>query len=464
MREHLIAPGVGAVPVILAQEGFDPRSLDPAAQAAARLHDFRGQAGRLVLVGDSEGGLVGALFGLGADPDPMTVRQLPARLPPGDWRLRAPDAFDHALAAVAWGLGAYRFDRYRQPKEPKGPVRLAVDSTLDLDEALAILQAVDLVRDMVNTPAEHMGPLQMETLAREVAAAHGATAHVVVGDALLDEGYPMVHAVGRAAAVHREPRMISFSWNADRRDLPLVALVGKGVAFDTGGLDIKPGSAMRLMKKDMGGAAHALALGRLVMRANLPVRLHVLIAAVENAVSGSAFRPGDVLIARNGLSVEVGNTDAEGRLILGDVLARAAELAPDVTLDFATLTGAARTALGPDLPPLYANDEALADGLLESAARVRDPLWPMPLWAGYGDALESEIADLRNDGPDWVQAGSVYAALFLERFAPKTGAWAHLDIYAWNPRARPGAPVGAEAQGLRAAWDWLSRRYGPGPR
>ncbi|MBU2396049.1 MAG: leucyl aminopeptidase family protein, partial [Alphaproteobacteria bacterium] len=247
--------------------------------------------------------------------------------------------------------------------------------------------------------------------------------------------------------------------NLERADLPLVALVGKGVVFDSGGLDIKPAAGMRNMKKDMGGSAHALALGRLVMQAGLPVRLVVLVAAVENAISADSFRPGDILSSRKGLTIEIGNTDAEGRLILADILTRAGEHSPDLTLDFATLTGAARIALGPELPPLYTDDEALAADLLEAGRAVGDPLWRMPLWPGYRAALETEIADLRNDSAGWAQAGSVTAALFLQRFAPTTGAWAHMDIFAWNPRARPGWPEGGEAQALRACFEMLSRRF-----
>ena len=316
---------------------------------------------------------------------------------------------------------------------------------------------------MVDTPAADMGPLQIETIAREIAAAAGASLTVTTGEALLEDNYPAVHAVGRAAAPHRAPRVIEIGWKLDRADLPLVALVGKGVVFDTGGLDIKGAAGMRNMKKDMGGSAHALALGRLVMQADLPVRLVVLVAAVENAISGDAFRPGDILNSRKGLTIEIGNTDAEGRLILADILTRAGEHSPDLTLDFATLTGAARVALGPELPPFYTEDEALAADLLEASRAVGDPVWPMPLWPGYRAALDSEIADVRNDSAAWAQAGSITAALFLQKFAPATGAWAHLDIFAWNPRARPGKPEGGEAQALRACFEMLDRRY-PAPR
>ncbi len=338
-------------------------------------------------------------------------------------------------------------------------MRLVAPDGVDVAEISRIAAACALAREMVDTPAADMGPLQIETIAREIAESAGAEIAVTTGDALLEDNYPAVHAVGRAAAPHRAPRLIEIGWKLDRIDLPLVALVGKGVVFDTGGLDLKPAAGMRNMKKDMGGSAHALALGRLVMQADLPVRLVVIVAAVENAVSADAFRPGDILNSRKGLTIEIGNTDAEGRLILADALTRAAEHQPDLTLDFATLTGAARIALGPELPPLYTDDEALAAGLLAAAGQVRDPLWRMPLWPGYRGALDAEIADLRNDPAGWAQAGSVTAALFLQRFAPTTGAWAHMDIFAWNPRARPGYPEGGEAQALRACYAMLKARY-----
>jgi leucyl aminopeptidase len=309
---------------------------------------------------------------------------------------------------------------------------------------------------MVNTPANDMGPRQIETIAREVAEQYGAAISITTGDELLEANYPAIHAVGRAATAERAPRIIEISWGAKG---PLVALVGKGVVFDTGGLDIKPSSGMRLMKKDMGGAAHALALGRMLMDANLPIRLSVILPVVENAISGDAMRPGDIIGSRKGLTIEVGNTDAEGRLILADALARAAELEPEVTLDFATLTGAARIALGPQVIPFYTDDEDLA-GRMQKAARAHaDPMWRMPLWQGYAEAVESDIADLRNDPEPWAQAGSVTAALFLQRFAPERG-WAHFDVFAWTAKAKPGFPVGAEAQVIRAAYAMLKARFG----
>ena len=367
------------------------------------------------------------------------------------------DAEIVAAACEGFLLADYAFDRYKSKERPD--VRLVAPDGLDVAETLRIAAACALAREMVDTPPADMGPQQMETIAREIAEAHGASISVITGDDLLEENYPAIHAVGRAAAPHRAPRIIEIGWNLDKTDRPLVALVGKGVAFDTGGLDIKSAAGMRNMKKDMGGAAHVLALARLVMQAGLDVRLVVLVAAVENAISGDAFRPGDVLQSRKGLTIEIGNTDAEGRLILADALARAGEHDPDLTLDFATLTGAARIALGPELPALYTDDEALAGDLLAAADAVRDPLWRMPLWPGYRTAIDSEIADVRNDSAAWAQGGSITAALFLQKFAPTGGAWAHLDVFAWNSRGRPGHPEGGEAQSLRAAYAMLKARY-----
>lgn len=428
-------------------------------QAAwAEANGFTGKAGQLLILPGEDGAALEALFGAGEAFEPMTARSLPTRLPAGDWRLDGVEGEAAQQAALAFVLGGYLFDRYKARPE-RGRARLAAPAGLDLTEALNIAAAAALAREMVDTPAADMGPLQIETIAREIAQSAGATLTVTTGDALLDASYPAVHAVGRAAAPHRAPRVLEIGWKLDQTDLPLVALVGKGVVFDTGGLDLKPAAGMRNMKKDMGGSAHALALGRLIMQADLRVRLVVLVAAVENAVSADAFRPGDILSSRKGLTIEIGNTDAEGRLILADVLTRAGEHEPDLTLDFATLTGAARMALGPELPPLYTDDEALAEGILSAGRAVGDPLWRMPLWAGYRASLDSEIADLRNDSAAWAQAGSVTAALFLQKFAPATGSWAHMDIFAWNPRARPGHPEGGEAQALRACYRYLRDRF-----
>jgi leucyl aminopeptidase len=430
--------------------------LAPSAQAWAERLGFKGKPGEVLVVPGADGAVDHVLVGAGKAFEPMSARGLSAKLPAGLYRLEA-EPEEACVAALAFLLGRYVFDRYKSKDRPD--VRLVAPDGLDIAETLRIAAACALTREMVDTPPADMGPLQMETIAREIAEAHGAAISVVTGDDLLEENYPAIHAVGRAAAPHRAPRIIEIGWNLDRTDRPLIALVGKGVAFDTGGLDIKSAAGMRNMKKDMGGAAHALALGRLVMQADLPIRLVVLVAAVENAISGDAFRPGDVLQSRRGLTIEIGNTDAEGRLILADALARAGEHEPDLTLDFATLTGAARIALGPELPPLYTDDEALAADLLAAAEAVRDPLWRMPLWPGYRAAIDSDIADVRNDSAAWAQGGSITAALFLQKFAPSTGAWAHLDVFAWNSRGRPGHPEGGEAQSLRAAYAMLKARY-----
>jgi len=450
----LTAEGEDAIPVrFVGPEG----QIDAAVRAWAGANGFKGKPGQILVAPDGQGGIAAVLVGVGETFDPMSARALPAKLPPGLYRLEA-EPEDACKAALAFLLGAYVFDRYKA-RPDRDRARLVAPEGLDIDAALRIAAACALAREMIDTPAADMGPLQIETIAREIAESAGAAIAVIAGDALLEENYPAVHAVGRAAAPHRAPRVIEIGWNLDRADWPLVALVGKGVVFDSGGLDIKPAAGMRNMKKDMGGSAHALALGRLVMQANLPVRLVVLVAAVENAISADAFRPGDILNSRKGLTIEIGNTDAEGRLILADILTRAGEHSPDLTLDFATLTGAARIALGPELPPLYTDDETLAADLLEAGRAVADPLWRMPLWPGYRASIDSELADVRNDSAAWAQAGSITAALFLQKFAPTTGAWAHMDIFAWNPRARPGWPEGGEAQALRACFEMLKRRF-----
>jgi leucyl aminopeptidase len=444
----------GAIPVrFVGPDG----AIDAAIRGWAETNGFKGKPGQMLVAPDGQGGIAAVLVGTGERFDPMSARALPAKLPPGLYRLEAGPE-DARAAAMAFLLGAYVFDRYKA-RPDRDRVRLVAPEGLDIEATRRIASACALAREMIDTPAADMGPLQIETIAREIAAASGASLSVIIGDALLEESYPAVHAVGRAAAPHRAPRVIEIGWNLDRADLPMVALVGKGVVFDSGGLDIKAAAGMRNMKKDMGGSAHALALGRLVMQAGLPVRLVVLVAAVENAISADAFRPGDILKSRKGLTIEIGNTDAEGRLILADILTRAGEHSPDLTLDFATLTGAARVALGPELPPLYTDDEALAAELLDSGRAVADPLWRMPLWPGYRAAIDSELADVRNDSAGWAQAGSVTAALFLQKFAPTTGAWAHMDIFAWNPRARPGWPEGGEAQALRACFEMMTRRF-----
>jgi leucyl aminopeptidase len=448
--------GITIRPVIAEGWAALAASLAPASRAAAMLARFTGKAGEVVLVPDAAGDLAEVLFGVGEDgASAKTWRGLPSRLPAGDYKIDGELAADPGGVALAWALGAYRFSRYRQEK-PGEAARLIAPDGADLERVSLLAGACARARDMVNTPANDMGPAEMETIARELAAAHGAEIAVIGGDDLIAQGYPAVHAVGRAAHPARGPRMVEISWGDPAH--PVLAVVGKGVAFDTGGLDIKPGGSMRLMKKDMGGAAHALALGEMIMGAGLPVRLHILTPLVENAISGDAMRPGDVLASRGGLSIEVGNTDAEGRLILADALTRAGELDPVLTLDLATLTGAARVALGPQVIPFYTDDDVLAAEIAQASRTTEDPLWRMPLWGGYAASLDSDIADLKNDPDGWAQAGSITAALFLKRFAPR-GPWVHFDIYAWNPRSRPGFPVGAEAQAILALFAMLESRF-----
>ncbi len=442
------------IPLHLLTEAETSAALEADGFAAglARTADFKGKAGQMLLVPGPDGAVDRVLFGAG---DSWSVLcALPAKLPAGVYRIvKTPDAIGPDKAALAFALGAYRFDRYKA-REAERPRLLA--EGCDLAEVRNVAHACALARDMVNTPANDMGPRQIETIAREIAEQHGAQITVIEGEGLLEANYPAVHAVGRAADPTRAPRFIEITWGEAGR--PLVCVVGKGVVFDTGGLDIKPSAGMRLMKKDMGGAAHALALGRMIMGAKLPVRLSVLIPVVENAISGDAMRPGDVLASRKGLSIEVGNTDAEGRLILADALTRACELDPALTIDMATLTGAARIALGPQLPPFFTDDDELAAQIDSAAKAESDPLWRMPLWKPYADALDSDVAEIKNDPDGWAQAGSVTAALFLQKFAP-TSAWVHLDIFVWNPRARPGFPGGGEAQAIRGLYRMIRERF-----
>lgn len=412
---------------------------------------FKGEAGKLLPVPSPDGGLAGFLFGV-SQTDPFAAGALPALLPSGR-TVRLEGAFPPE-AALAFGLGTYRFDRYKAKKAPP-TAQLKLGPQDDPEGLARTLAAVTLVRDLVNTPANDMGPEDLEAAARALAAQHGATISVTTGEELLVRNFPLIHAVGRAAT--RAPRLIDMSWGDAAH--PRVTLVGKGVCFDTGGLDIKPSSGMLLMKKDMGGAAHALGLAHLVMARGLKVRLRVLIPAVENAIAGDAFRPGDILPSRKGLHVEIGNTDAEGRLVLADALALADEEAPELMIDFATLTGAARVALGPHLPPAYTDDDALAADLARHAAAQHDPLWRMPLWKPYASMLDSKVADINNAGSGGF-AGSITAALFMARFVEAAKAWLHLDIYAWNPSARPGRPEGGEAQTIRALDALLAERFG----
>ena len=408
---------------------------------------FDAAPGALVLL-PGDDGVAGAAIGIGDPRDPDSYAHAPYALPEGAWRVTG--AHEADALQLGWGLGAYRFARYKAAA--RRPAQLAVDA-IDA-EIVDLIAATTRVRDLVNTPTEHMGPAQMEDVVRDIAAAHGARFDSIVGDALLEQNFPAIHAVGRAS--HRAPRLLQLAWGEAAH--PHVAIVGKGVCFDTGGLDIKPGDGMRNMKKDMGGAAHAIALAELVMARKLPLRITLLVPAVENAIAPNAYRPGDVIATRKGIHVEIDNTDAEGRVVLCDALAYAGEQSPDVILDFATLTGAARIALGPDLPALFANDDALAEAWLQGGETTRDPVWRMPLWRPYLRYLASSVADLANAGSR--MAGAVTAALYLERFVPEGTPWAHLDTYAWNDSSRAGHPQGGEALGLRAAWAMLKARAG----
>jgi leucyl aminopeptidase len=448
-----ITAGAEARPIHVAAPETWPQvasALSPTARAFAEAQGFAPKPGAVLVAPNAEGAIEAVV--LGQDPaDPFLAGKLAGVLPDGLYAFaRAPA--DPALATLAWLMGSYAFTRYRAASP--NAVRLVVPDGVDAEEVTRIAQAVAMGRDLINTPANDLGPEEIEAAARRVAETHGAEFDAVAGNALLDRNFPMIHAVGRASP--RLPRLVDMRWGAP--GAPKVTIIGKGVAFDTGGLDIKPSAAMLLMKKDMGGAAAALALADMIMGAGLPLRLRVLIAAVENAISGSAFRPGDVLRSRKGLTVEIGNTDAEGRLILADALALADEERPDLVVDFATLTGAARTALGPDLPPFYTDDDALAADLARLGMAVNDPVWRLPLWAPYASMLESKVADVNHvsSGP---MAGSITAALFLRRFAPGAGAHVHFDIYAWTPKAKPGRPEGGEVQGARVVYALLRERY-----
>lgn len=417
----------------------------------ARATGFDGAANSLCLVPGPSGALLCALFGLGDEPKALAAGKLPRILPAGDYRLVG-EVGDEKLAALAWLLGAYRFDRYRKPKAVRA--RLVLPGSAGSSAIGRAAEACFLVRDLVNTPTNDLGPAELEEAVRDLGARFDARVDAVRGSALLEANFPMVHAVGRASA--SEPRIVDMVWGSPGD--PKVTLVGKGVCFDTGGLNIKPGDSMSLMKKDMGGAANVLGLARMIMAARLPVRLRVVIPAVENSISGSAFRPGDILKSRKGMTVEIGNTDAEGRLVLADALAWADEEAPQILIDMATLTGAARVALGPDLPAMFTDDDAFAVDAAAAGLREADPMWRLPLWKAYAPKLASKIADVSHisKGP---HAGSITAALFLQKFVEKAATWAHFDIFAWVPDEKPWAPVGGEAQCIRALFEVLAARY-----
>lgn len=446
------APDAAARPIhVVTAEGLsDWIAGQPAPTAAwVQAQGFSARAGELVLLPGDGGAVVGAVFGLGDGAararQRFTVAQAVSRLPAGAWRLETDlDAAGVSEAALGWLLGGYRFTlKSAQPDAPD-PAQLVAPEGIDAARIQAMAEAEFLTRDLINTPANLMGPQELETAARTLADRHGAMVAVTTGEDLLEANLPLIHTVGRGSP--RAPRLIDLHWGSDG---PTLTLVGKGVCFDTGGLNLKPGASMGLMKKDMGGSATVLGLAHMIMALNLPLQLRVLIPAVENAVDGTAFRPGDILTARNGLTVEINNTDAEGRLVLADALALGGESQPDLMVSMATLTGAARVAVGPDLAPFYADDDAMAAGLMTAGAAACDPLWRMPFHAPYESMIEPATADLDN-APAGGFAGSITAALFLRRFAGGAGRYGHFDIYGWQPKAAPGYPVGGAGQGARA--------------
>jgi leucyl aminopeptidase len=459
-KDSLIQPDRGqpAIPIHLVDksglEALTNRLSAPQRGAlAAQKFKAEGYSHAIIPEGDGEGWAVVAGVADAGALSSWCMAKLAELLPAGTYRRVGGEP---GPALFGWVTGQYRFDRYKSEDASEGPRVLLTGEVRAIDQALAEAAAVELVRDLVNTPAEDMGPAALEAEAESLARSFRAELHVTRGDALERE-FPMVHMVGRAAARSHAPRMIELEWGDPGHHR--IAVIGKGVCFDSGGLDIKPSSGMLLMKKDMGGAAHALALARLIIGAALPVRLHLLVPAVENAVGGNAFRPGDVLRSRKGLSVEIGNTDAEGRLVLGDALARAGEREPELLLDFATLTGAARAALGPDLPALFARRDETAEALLAAGLACDDPCWRLPLHEPYREWLKSDIADIANSHSNGF-AGASVAALFLDRFVPEGADWAHFDTFAWRPAAKPGRPKGGDALGLRAAWRMLRERFG----
>ena len=425
------------------------QNLTPAQQVFAAERNFEAEAGQRLRLHNADGKVKHVLLGLGTGDTVAEMRlgSLSANLPSGYYQFGSlSGTLDARLAAIAWGMGAYSFERYLSEKR-EAPILVLDDASIE-SEVLASVAATTLCRDLINTPAGDMGPAALEQAARNLAAKFEADVSSVVGEDLLEQNYPMIHAVGRAA--HEAPRLVEIEWGDPSH--PRLAIIGKGITFDTGGVNMKSASGARLMKKDMGGAAHALALSHMIMATGLPIRLHCLLAIAENAVSANAYRPGDILTSRLGITVEIDNTDAEGRLVLGDALTKAAEQEPVFMIDFATLTGAARVALGPHLPPMFCNRTAPVEAVARHGAAQLDPVWNMPLWQPYNAMLNSPIATLKNAGGSF--AGSVTAALFLERFVKDT-PWMHFDTYGWNPAARPAHPKGADMYGVRAVYAWL---------
>lgn len=425
----------------------------------AKVHGFEAKPGQVLLLPDAHGAIIAVLVGTAVNEQGLampgfSLGGLPTQLPAGLYRLKS-ELGDGSMALCAFLLGSYHFDHYKPAK--RGPVRLLCDDSAR-DQAILEARGVMFARDLINTPANVLGPQALEDSAQALAAAFNASISVTVGEDLLnpDNAFPMIHTVG--AAANDAPRLIDIAWTNGDDETPLVTLVGKGVCFDSGGLNLKPGGSMSLMKKDMGGAGAVLGLASMIMAAKLAVRLRVLVPAVENAISAQAFRPSDVLISRKGLSVEIGNTDAEGRLVLADALALGDDDSPDLMIDMATLTGAARVALGPDLPPFFTDDETLAQEISEAAQAQDDPVWRLPLWERYEAMINGKVGDISNTGSSPL-GGAITAALFLRRFVGKAKAWVHFDIYGWTPSPRPGRPEGGEAQAIRALFNLIAKRY-----
>jgi leucyl aminopeptidase len=453
------APAQSAIPItFVTKSTWEPvgAALDETARRFAEANGFAAKPGQYLALPAASGEVSQVLFGLGEKSDrahdPFLAGKLPGLLPAGTFRF-ANAPHDVHLAVLAFALGSYRFGRYRKADAPR--TRLVPPDAVDIADISRMAEAAALARDLINTPANDMGPAELEAAARDLASGYDTSFDCVIGDDLLKKNFPLIHAVGMASP--RAPRLIDFSWGDPAH--PKITLVGKGVCFDTGGVDLKPSSGMLIMKKDMGGAANVLALAQMIMDATLKVRLRVLIPAVENAVAGNAFRPLDIFPSRKGPTVEIGNTDAEGRLVLADALALADEEKPDLLIDLGTLTGAARVALGPDLPPFYTNDDKLALDVARCADAENDPLWRMPLWPRYDAWLDSKVADI-NNAPSGGFAGSITCALFLQRFVEAAKSWLHVDIYGWTPSAKPARPEGGECQAARAIYKLLSERYG----
>ncbi len=430
------------------------RTLDKPQAAWVKAHGFSGKTGSHVVVPGSNGSVDCVVFGLGDEGqqnDPFLPAKLVSSLPKGTYVFEEP-AENGELLALGWLMESYRFDAYRSASLPEA--KLVAPKGVNVDAVRAKAEAVKLARDLVNTPANDMGPDALEAAIRALGKKHGAKVSSIVGDRLLKLNFPMIHAVGRASDI--APRLVDLTWGP--ANAPKVTLVGKGVCFDTGGLNLKPGNSMALMKKDMGGAANVMGLASMIMQAKLPVRLRVLIPAVENSVSAGAFRPGDILPSRKGITVEIGNTDAEGRLVLADALHLADQEKPDLLVDMATLTGAARVAVGPDLAPFYTDDEDLAEAINKAGASTNDPVWRMPFWSPYDEWLSSSVADVNHITAGGF-AGSITAGLFLRRFVENTKAYVHLDIFGWTPKAKPGRPIGGEACAIRALFEVVEQRY-----